>query len=411
MKRNYLTVPAMLLGLVACSPSTVKKQTANVVTIESLDKFVELNPKQNEMRQNLLSALNEYEDADLKSGYKGYYAQLLSMAGREDIIYSDNVIKPSSNSCKPIEKTANDSNVNKVMSLVEGHSLVIINEDHKKPRDRDFIFNFVKALKDIGFTHYAAETFGDTISSYEFSTVSDGYYSNEPIYGRLVSYVKSAGFKLIKYEQKDSQRLNDTANRDERIAARENAQTDNLISAVLGANPETKMIIHVGHSHVAEIPITRRDDDIGTKWMAFRLKEKTGINPLTLSLTACSTSEKEIIIGSEILNKKGEPVPSFTDYSIAQPIISFTKNRPDWRRSIGDIDISLPTEYHNFKETVLIEARLKNHPDIAVPIDRLLLRPEENNIPLLLPSGEYRMEAFNKSGRIGGVYNIQVIPR
>ena len=62
---------------------------------------------------------------------------------------------------------------------------------------------------------------------------------------------------------------------------REDAQTANLIEAVLGAAPETKLIVHVGHSHVAELPVH------GTPWMAARLKERTGIDPLTISLTAC----------------------------------------------------------------------------------------------------------------------------
>ena len=213
---------------------------------------------------------------------------------------------------------------------------------------------------------------------------------------------------MVAYEIKHEQMAPEGSSTQTRINIRENAQSDNLIESVLADAPDTKMIIHVGHSHVAELPIKRRGSDEETKWMAALLKEKTGINPLTISQTACRSDDETLVLSTEIYDKDEAIVHSVTDYAIGHPALTFTKNRPDWRRKIGDIDAAIPSSFLGFEEPVIIEARLKNQLDVAVPMDRLLLRKGESNIPLLLPPGRYRVEAFNKTERLGDVEYLTV---
>ena len=52
------------------------------------------------------------------------------------------------------------------------------------------------------------------------------------------------------------------------------------------------------------------------------------------------------------------------------------------------------------RQPILIEVRTLEQPVSAVPVERLLVRPEEHDIPLLLPPGEYRIEAFNSNGKL-----------
>lgn len=404
MYRTLLAVILSTIGLMACS-SEVRESDS----LKPRQSFA-LDVEQTKVREGLLSAMEEYENADVKSGYKGYYAQSLSMAGRADIPFFDKVLKDPRNACKVLEGQSLIEPIEYIINSIEDHTLVIINEDHKMPRDRAFILDLLKALKAKGFTHYAAETFQSSINDNvsKFSLASDGYYSNEPIYGRLLTYVKQAGFKLVPYEQMDSQKAPEGATMNERINHRENAQRDNLISAVLGAQPKTKMVIHVGHSHVAETPIIRRHSDVGTKWMAARLKEKTGIDPLTISQTACRSTVASSVVSSEVLNKDNVLAATYTDYVIGHVPLTFSKKRPNWRRKIGDVEIAIPSSFTNFSEPVLIEARLENHPDAAVPVDRLLIREGESEIPLLLPSGSYRIQAFDKQGRLGDIEYLTV---
>lgn len=405
-----MLIAIMCLSVTGCSPVSSNSEIENLIKYERLETLFELDEKQNEMRNTILAAMDNYNDADLGEGYKGYYSQLLSMAGREDIPSLDDVTKSSKNICVPIVSNQTENAIKGIVSQIGTHNLIIINENHAEPRDRVFILNLIKALKGYGFTHFAAETFEDRLSSKgnTFSLVTDGYYSNEPIYGRLLSYVKKEGFELVKYEQTESQLLSDGASISEIIEAREKAQSENLISSVLGSKPNTKLIVHVGHSHVAEIPVVRPGSTNATKWMASILKEKTNINPLTISQTACASPDQEITIASKAINKNGKMVPLVTDYAVGHPEVKFTNNRPDWRRTMGDIEVSIPVEYTEFSELILIEARLEQQPDIAVPIDRLLLRAEDKDIPLLLPVGRYRIEAFNELGRLGNAYTITV---
>jgi len=401
---KLLVVILSTICLMACS-SEVRDRDI----LKPKQSFI-LDEKQTKVRENLLSALEEYANADVKSGYKGYHAQSLSMAGRADIPFFDEVLKNPRNTCKVLDQKNLIEPIEFLINSIEDHTLVIINEDHKMPRDRAFILELLKALKAKGFTHYAAETFQDSINENDlkFSLSGDGYYSNEPIYGRLLTYVKQAGFKLVPYEQTDNQRAPEGAAIDERINYRENAQRDNLIAAVLDAEPATKMVVHVGHSHVAEMPIIRRNSNVGTKWMAARLKEKTGINPLTISQTACRSAGVSSVVSSEVLNKDNGLVTTYTDYVLGHVPLTFSKKRPNWRRKIGDVEIAIPSSFTNFSEPVLIEARLENHPDAAVPVDRLLIREGESEIPLLLPSGSYRIEAFDKKGRLGDIEYLTV---
>lgn len=393
-----------IAGLMACSSEVSNRD----IKIPS-QKLI-LDNKQIKIRADMILALEEYANADLKSGYKGYYAQSLSMAGRADIPFFDKVLKDPRNICKVVDNQNFDEPIKSLMSAVKEHTLVIINEDHKMPRDRAFILEFLKALRAEGFTHYAAETFQENITNSDpkFSVSGDGYYSNEPIYGRLLTYVKQAGFKLVAYEQTDIQRAPEGATMDERINYRENAQRDNLIATVLEANPSTKMVIHVGHSHVAEIPIKRRNSNNGTKWMAARLKEKTDINPLTISQTACRSTTVSSVVSSDVHKEDNTTVTTYTDYAIGHAPLTFSKKRPNWRRTMGDMEVAIPSSFTSFAEPVLIEARPEKLPDSTVPVDRVLIREGEGEIPLLLPSGSYRIEAFNKEGRLGDIEYLTV---
>jgi len=400
---RFFLLMACLSILPACDPSPqVSSQTENKVT--PIDSPPAILKSQNYTRKRILKALNEYENADIYSGRKGSLAQQISMGGREDIIIADEGLRTSEYICDSISSNPDANALDIMIPVAENRSLIIINEDHSNPQHRAFILSLVEALKKKGFEHYAAETFGEGLflSKQKYALESDGFYSSEPIFGRLISYAKSSGFELIKYEQTKEQSAPEDATIDEKIQTREQAQSDNLIAAVLGENPDAKIIVHVGHSHVAEIPI--RDD----RWMASFLKEKTGIDPLTISQTACQASGGTSVFAAERTSASGEANEGYTDYFVGHPKLSFTHNRPDWRRTMGDMDVAIPEELNSFDKNVVIEARLINHPDEAVPIDRIVLRPNDFEIPLLLPSGSYRIEAFDEAGRAGKAYRIDV---
>jgi hypothetical protein len=55
--------------------------------------------------------------------------------------------------------------------------------------------------------------------------------------------------------------------------------------------------------------------------------------------------------------------------------------------------VELPRRFAPVRTPTIFEARYANDPDEAVPIDRIFVRPGED-IPLLLPAGAYRLDAW-----------------
>ena len=78
------------------------------------------------------------------------------------------------------------------------------------------------------------------------------------------------------------------------------------------------------------------------------------------------------------------------------------------RRALGDIDTAIPARFMGLEVPVIVEARHPDEPDLAVPEDRVLILPGESDIPLLLPPGDYRVEAFTKNGPVAGPVSIKV---
>lgn len=409
---HFLYIILYLSFLIACSPK------ANVVE-PSIDEPVAfsdvLNERQDIFRKSIFESLEKFEDEATDLNMKNYYLQVLTMAGREDMSFTDGLKRQKQKTCDVTDaRTVNsdEADFSSLFSNIIGdHNVVIINEDHSFPRDRTVILNLVNFLNAQGFTHYAAETFGyeypnglegDSVSEKtgNYALVNDGHYSNEPLFGRLITKVKSSNFELVTYEIGHGDMLPQTASVSERIRNRENIQSDNLIKNVLGSAPQTKIIIHVGHSHVAEKPIPNYSNNGSTKWMAALLKEKTGIDPLTISQTACTSPNDKIVLSNSMTDKEGKAASMLTDLVIGHPEHKFKDNRPLWRYEMGDKAIPIPEIFLVHKQPIVIEARFANQEGGAVPVERLLLRPGETNIPLLLPNGNYRLEAFNIEGRI-----------
>ncbi len=67
-------------------------------------------------------------------------------------------------------------------------------------------------------------------------------------------------------------------------------QADNLIAVLETLPPETRLIIHAGHGHAAEEPFIV-DENFSINWFIAPVKERTGMNPLTVNLSNCGRAE------------------------------------------------------------------------------------------------------------------------
>ncbi|MEE9380282.1 MAG: hypothetical protein V3V03_02660 [Hyphomonadaceae bacterium] len=393
------------LALSACSTASYRDQEATEPTLELAERSPEYIAAQ--MRENLFSyadAFDEELNTDTLSPEQQIALQMAGAMGREDILAG---LFPDRH-LPDCMATGTDP----LTAIVEGArqtSIVIINEAHDQPRHRAFIETVVKALNDEGYTIYAAETLnvsppGSGPVSDELPLLSEGWYSRDPIFGRLIRTVKSLGMERVVYEETADQRVPDDARPRDRIIARETAQTDNLMAQIFTGRPDAKVIIHVGHSHVEEFPHAVGENE-PLLWMAARLKAATGIDPFTISQTVCQSGS-----GDTEFVRAGETVAGgydHTDALVGHPPYHFTEGRPDWRRTAGDVDVPVPPAFLGLDAPVIIEARRIGEPVHTVPEDRLMLRKGEA-LPLLLPQGDYRLEGWTKDGQIGNPIPVTI---
>ena len=135
--------------------------------------------------------------------------------------------------------------------------------------------------------------------------------------------------------------------------------------------------------------------------MAQRLKEATGIDPLTIDQTRYTSG------GDAFTLCDPAQTNARVDYRIGTPVPRFASGRPAWRQRAGQRVIDAPAALLNPSLNTIIEARLFTEPDEAVPVDRILLRPVET-LPLLLMPGRYRIESWTQEHGYSTAVEIDV---
>ncbi|MEO0451989.1 MAG: hypothetical protein AAFZ74_16870 [Pseudomonadota bacterium] len=306
-------------------------------------------------------------------------AQFAGLMGREDLL-SEVYAFWLGDTCTDISVAPP---LETLLEAATDTQIVILNEAHMMPLHRADPIGFIEALVENGFTHYAYESFSDSIMTREGEVLTeDVYYSNDPVHGRLLSVLKDAGVKLVAYEGSGPD-------------GREAAQAQALVERVFGEDPDARLIVVAGWAHVYE-----HIDGFAGQMMARRLKDLSGIDPLTIQQTGCSlsTDASAALVGGYESNR-GMSNDGATDIYLAHPALSFTHQRPDWRRTVGDVDVPIPKDLRLETEAVLIEARRPGAPPEAIAIDRVMRAPGET-LPLLLPPGTYEVFGWTKSGPV-----------
>ncbi len=270
--------------------------------------------------------------------------QQWSMLGREDRAAQTGDREYRARACTPVRPAV--SGLDDAIAEITRHAaetrVVIVNESHTVTRHRDTVARLLSALRPLGFTVYAAETFSNAENEADpvednaglgWASSSDGYYSREPAFGRTIGLARSLGYRLAAYEETQSQSAGRDADMTESIRARETAQ----------AATQTLCRSDGGLPFLAELP---QDEPAG-----------------------------------------------MVDLVLSQPVARFERGRPMWRREVGDAEVNLSPELRNRAGPLIVEAFRAGDPFSAVPMDRVYLEPGED-IPLLLPPGDYTVRAI-----------------
>jgi hypothetical protein len=329
----------------------------------------------------------------------GRRLQALAVVGREDLIART---PTPSNVCKALVKDgAAVEPIAEIVRRARATQIVIVNEAHDAPRDRAFIAEIAAALRPLGFATYAAETFSAAVerSGPTYPRTSDGTYCQEPVFGDLLRTARALEYSFVPYEvtpslvAKQKPAMTPEEIRAE-VSEREEAQANNLVKRVFEVDPHSRVLIHVGYAHALETP-QRGASGIAVAWMALRLKQKTGIDPLTISQTSYGPfGDRDVVCGSEL---DGAPLDDSFDIRIMHPAPHFERGRPTWRVAMGERLVDVPPFLRRPDQRLIVEARRASEPEDAVPFDRIMNDPGEE-LPLLLRPGSYSVRAKTLPG-------------
>ena len=319
-----------------------------------------------------------------------WHIQMLPAVGREDLHSRILGWTNAAGACQ-LDPSAESNPLDRVAELAAQTRVVIINEAHDRPMNRYFTQRVAERLAPLGYRYFAAEAFDPTTFSSDsglaYPLTSDGSYVNEPVFGGLVRSLIALDYELFAYDPKNVEADQELPIR-EQVERREERQANHLADLLERMPDDTKLLVHVGYSHAAEVPIMSFENR-PLAWMAARLVEKTGFDPLTVDQTDCISETDSISLSMPSTRH----IPGQYDLVIAHPPLRFNQQRPEWRFLPGIQAVDVPEKLLNDRERTIVEACVWDEPINAVPVDRIMLWPGES-IPLLLPQGAYRIDRF-----------------
>jgi hypothetical protein len=284
--------------------------------------------------------------------------------------------------------------IEEIVRRARDTSIVILNEAHDSPRDRAFALQVARALKPLGYSILAAETFDsepaepghasmiDKLRQDGFVRISTGYYTRDPVFAGFVREALALGYRPVGYEQTSKQRPKEGG-----IAPREQAQAENL-AAILAAKPSAKALIYVGYGHVWEAPINFQQST--TDMMATRLKRLTGIDPLTIDQTsltdlasaaraAYAVAARRIGNRPSVFLEGNNPLilgryAGAVDLQVVHPARAYRYGRPQWLVEMGGTPLAIPKELRPTSGRRLIQVFAADAPPDAVPLDQIVVQ-------------------------------------
>lgn len=342
------------------------------------------------------------------------FGMVAAMVGDEDGALSS-MARSSIARARPAKRTsppdlshfvAEDA-VEAIAKAAMGRRIVILNEAHYSSRCRAFAAEVSERLARDGFSVFAAEDFtpGHAAAKLNSSapiTTDLGFYMEDPQFAEMVRRARSAQFTFGEYEQTQAQEAGPDAGQ---IATREEDQATNLITNILDRAPNARVLIYCGYHHAAKTPIGQNI------WMAARLKQKTGIDPLCIDQTSGlphydlteESAELTAVLAKFAPNRpivvttpEGAPYAlgeynGAVDLAVYHPRLPKVDGRSGWLASgpRRRLEVELPREG---KDQALLQALPATEASAAanvVPADQTLVSPDARTGVLFVRPGQY----------------------
>ena len=307
-----------------------------------------------------------------------------------------------------------------IVSRARDTRLVILNEDHASPRDRAFGLDVAKALRPLGYDVLAVEALSNVADPHAAAAAMEklrrdghagflsGAYLPDPVFADFLRQALAIGYRPVAYEATGFDPSADAATR---MVRREEEQAAYVVERALRANPSSKVLLYVGFSHAAENPQAVGQET--RRWLASRLKQATGIDPLTIDQTTLNGYGAGVpsLYGAVSASLAAKPVSLFADgrplvlgeyaglvdMQVAHPRERLVGGRPSWLLRMGRRMTSVPTSFLPSSGRRLVQAFIASE-NAGVPVDQVVVTAGKPAPVLMLPRLKVRF-AVQEPGR------------
>ncbi len=312
-----------------------------------------------------------------------------------------------------------------IESVAGGRQVIMINEEHRTPFHRALTLQLLSRLYAKGFRYFAAETLFDTdaeINRRGFPTQKTGFYTADPIFADAVRTALKLGYKVVPYEDY----LPECKSPDDKPQfcndQRERGQARNLYERILKNDAKAKILVHVGRGHNAKHASSKEFN-----FMGYYFKQITGIEPFTIDqlrfserpnsadehplyryLTKQNMLQKPSVFQSS--NGKFYNLGLGYDMVIFHPRLSYKNGRATFLEMNGlrkaekinlkRLKLAARKQVFTGKEPVLIQAFFAEESADAVPVDQIIIYPNQEIPVLMLPAGNFRIKATDSAGKV-----------
>ena len=308
--------------------------------------------------------------------------------------------KTNQNAVEDLREFTAKNAVDEILKHSDKHQIVMINEAHDRGQHRVLTYRLLSGLWQQGYRYFAAETLNSNISSDLKEGIvghNAGYYTREALYAQLVMSAYKMGFEIIAYDNEIEAVLNTTEERETNAAFVINQK-------VFEKDPNAKIVIHVGYSHINE-----------QSWLASKLKDLTKLETLTVDQT--SRMEKSQVqfehptyqsvakinaMNAPVVLTKGQNLwssePNNWDVSVIWPRTQYIGGRPSWAsldrktHRVGD-DLCL-------KQYPCMVEVFRFNKENEVPSDRVIISEKDEGKVVFLNSGKNIIITRDKRGEV-----------
>ena len=411
------------MGLVLPTCSSASASEAPEDRSEACDRVLRLSMTNWDTRiWTSLREVRSLEDACRATRWRNYRyarAQLESFVGNHALALS--YVDGSDDSTAPGAEDFGAFSARPALDYIVGeakaHQVVMVNERHHVSADRLLTMALLDPLADQGFRYLALEalSYEDPINDRGHPVGASGYYTNDVVFGELIRSAIQSGYEIVAYEEMPSQQVTVEAQDPEahrkRQINRDSWQARNIVSRVLEAEPDAKVLVHCGYGHLQEHK--------GESWlpMAYVLRQLTGIDPLTVDQTALSERSAPVFEhplriealrrgllyeGPVVLfDEDGGPLQAgarFVDVNVLSAATKYRRSRPLWM-AMWDRRRSVAVDVPECETTAcILEARHPERPD-EVPYDRMEADHVASATLYLPVDVPMRVESFDLDGR------------